>query len=96
MHAYGCGDPGVQCGACAESPPPAAPRDWRARARHELETLRRLRWIHVSTLAMLEVGGVLDGLGQISQAMGQRICRYGERRLREHYQGQPPPSEVET
>ena len=94
-HAHGCGDPGVQCAACATEPPPAPhERDWRARARRELEAAKHLRWIHVSTLVVLETAGLLQGLGAISAAVGDRIARYGERRLRQHYQGKRPRSEA--
>lgn len=58
--------------------------------------LRRLRWIHVSTVAVLEVGGLFEGLGELSKAIGYRINRYGERRLREHYRGKEPSADVES
>lgn len=97
-HAYGCGDPGVQCAACAEEPLPPAPpeRGWRARVRRELETAKHLRWIHVSTLVVLETAGVFQGLGEISSAIGSRISRWGERRLRQHYEGKPSKAEAES
>lgn len=95
QHAYGCGDPGVRCAACAAEPPPTQPPDdWRARVRRDLEAVRRLRWIHVSTVVVLETAGVFHGLGEISSAIGSRISRWGELRLRRHYQGKTPKAEA--